>query len=122
MIWSFSARTERAQGTLENILQYIERRLFLKVNREKTVVDHISKVKFLGFTFYRYKGQTRVRIHPKAIVKMKVRIKELTARSNGRGNEQRADNLRKYITGWINYFKLADMKQLPKHTDEWMSG
>ncbi|PNR98021.1 group II intron reverse transcriptase/maturase [Petrotoga olearia] len=109
-----------AKRTLENILPYIEGKLFLKVNREKTEVGHISKVKFLGYTFYRHKGQTRVRIHPKAVAKMKTRIKELTARSNGMGNEQRIFNLRKYIIGWINYFKLADMKQLLKDTDEWM--
>lgn len=116
----FSKSRKSARRTLENILPYIERRLFLKVNKEKTMVDHISKVKFLGFTFYRHKGQTRVRIHPKAVVKMKARIKELTSRSNGHGNEQRACNLRKYITGWVNYFKLADMKQMLKDTDEWM--
>ncbi len=44
-------------------------------------------------------------------------MKELTSRSNGMGNEARATKLRRYITGWINYFKIADMKTLLFKTD-----
>ncbi|WP_427854439.1 group II intron maturase-specific domain-containing protein [Desulfosporosinus metallidurans] len=51
---------------------------------------------------------------------MRGKVKELTSRSNGMGNETRATKLRRYIMGWINYFKLADMKTLLLQTDEWM--
>ena len=90
------------------------------MNREKTVVDYVGEIKFLGFGFYQYKGKARVRIHPKSITKMKSKIKLLTARSNGMGNDVRAKKLKSYIVGWINYFKLADMKKLLSETDEWM--
>ncbi len=50
---------------------------------------------------------------------MKARIKELTSRSNGWGNARRKEALRQYITGWVNYFKLADMKSLLLKVDEW---
>jgi group II intron reverse transcriptase/maturase len=116
----FSKSRKSANRTLENILPDIEGKLFLKVNRTKTVVDYVGKIKFLGFTFYKYKGLARIRIHPKAIAKMKAKIKELTSRSNGWGNEGRIEVLRRYIMGWINYFKLADMKELLKETDKWM--
>lgn len=116
----FCKSRKSANRTLENILPYIEKELLLRVNRSKTVVDYVGKVKFLGFAFYRYKGSARIRIHPKTIAKMKVKVKTLTSRSNGCGNEKRAKDLRRYIMGWINYFKLADMKQLLKETDEWM--
>ncbi|MBK5654006.1 MAG: group II intron reverse transcriptase/maturase, partial [Rhizobium sp.] len=116
----FCKSRKSANRTLENILPYIEGRLFLKVNRAKTVVDYVGKIKFLGFTFYKYKGLTRIRIHPKAIAKMKAKIKELTSRSNGWGNKQRVEVLGRYIMGWINYFKLSDMKELLKETDKWM--
>lgn len=105
---------------LENILPYIEKKLFLKVNMEKTEVAYVGKVKFLGFSFYKQKKGMRLRVHPKAIAKMKLKIKEYTARSNGWGNEYRIDKLKRYIRGWINYFKIADMKALLKQTDEWM--
>lgn len=116
----FCKSRRSAKRTYENILPFIENKLFLKVNREKTVVDYVGKVKFLGFAFYRYKGKTRVRIHPKSAAKMRGRVKELTSRSNGMGNEFRAIKLRRYIMGWVNYFKIADMKNLLAHTDEWM--
>ena len=83
-------------------------------------IDYIGKIKFLGFTFYRYNRETRVRTHPKTIEKMKNKIRELTAKSNGWSNEYRAIKLRQYIIGWINYFKLANMKRLLKEIDEWM--
>jgi RNA-directed DNA polymerase len=51
---------------------------------------------------------------------MKAKIKELTSRSNGMGNEDRATKLSRYIMGWVNYFKIADMKILLRSTDEWM--
>jgi group II intron reverse transcriptase/maturase len=116
----FCKSRKSAKRALENILPYIERKLFLKVNREKTVVDYVGKIKFLGFTFYRYKGSTRIRIHPKAAAKMRAKVKELTERNKGWGNEKRAASLRRYIVGWINYFKIADMRKLLKETDEWM--
>jgi len=116
----FCKSRKSAERTLTNILPFIEKKLFLRVNREKTVVDKAVRVKFLGFSFYRSRGETRVRIHPKSVAKMKAKIKEHTSRSNGMGNEARADTLKRYIRGWINYFKIADMKTLLQSTDEWM--
>jgi group II intron reverse transcriptase/maturase len=116
----FCKSKRSAKRTLEKIIPFIENRLFLKVNKDKTKVDYVGKIKFLGFTFYQYKGKARVRIHPKAIAKMKDRIREITARSNGISNESRIKKLRSYIIGWINYFKIADMKNLLLDTDEWM--
>jgi RNA-directed DNA polymerase len=101
-------------------MPYIEGKLFLKVNLEKTKVAHISKVKYLGYSFYRYKGKCKMRVHPKSIAKMKAKLKELTSRSNGWGNEYRALKLKQFIRGWVNYFALADMKQLLRSTDEWL--
>jgi len=108
-----------AERTLTNIIPYIEKKLFLKVNREKTVVAYISKIKFLGYSFYEKKDEGRLRIHPKSLAKMKERIKTITSRSNGWGDERRKTALKQYITGWVNYFKLADMKSLLLNVDEW---
>ncbi len=116
----FCKSRRSARRTLEKIIPFIENKLFLKVNRDKTVVDYIGKIKFLGFSFYKHKGKARVRIHPKSIVKMKSRIKEITARSNGLGNNARINKLKSYIKGWVNYFKIADIKKLLLETDEWM--
>jgi len=108
-----------AQRILESITRFIEGKLFLRVNREKSKVCHVRGVKFLGYSFYKYKGEGRLRIHSKSVQKMKAKIKELTSRSNGWGNERRKEALRRYITGWVQYFKLADMDRLLVVTDEW---
>jgi RNA-directed DNA polymerase len=108
-----------AERTLTSIIPFIENKLFLKVNREKTVVAYISKIKFLGYSFYINKKEGRLRIHPKSISKMKARIKELTSRSNGWGDARRKEALKQYIIGWVNYFKLADVKTLLPIVDEW---
>lgn len=108
-----------AARTMESATRYIEQRLYLKVNREKSTVACITKVKFLGYSFYRSNGEGRLRIHARSVEKMRNKIRELTSRSNGWGNARRKELLRQYITGWINYFKYADMKKLMVDTDEW---
>ena len=115
----FCKSRKSAQRTLENIIPFIEGKLFLKVNREKTEVAHISKVKYLGYSFYRYKGKCRFRVHPKSIRKMRDKIRELTDRNNGMSNARREEKYQQYVRGWVNYFKLADMKKLLGETDEW---
>ena len=108
-----------AARIMSSITRFIESKLFLKVNRDKSQSVPISKVKFLGYTFYKYKGKGRLRIHPKSVRKLKAKIKELTSRSNGWGNDRRKNALRQYIIGWVHYFKLADMKSLLLQIDEW---
>jgi len=116
----FCKSRKSAERTLENIIPFIEGKLFLKVNRKKTSVAHISKVKYLGYAFYRYKGKCRFRVHPKSVTKMKDKIRGLTKRSNGWGNEYRTMKLTQFVRGWVNYFLLADMKGLLRETDEWL--
>ena len=118
MIFCKSRRA--AERTLANIIPFIENKLFLKVNKDKTVVDYVGKVKFLGVSFYEKEGQARVRVHPKSIAKLKAKVRQLTARSNGWSNEKRKKKLREYIMGWINYFKIADIKSLLVRLDEWL--
>jgi len=115
----FCKSKKSAERTLENIIPFIEKRLFLKVNRKKTQVAHISKVKYLGYTFYRYRGKCRFRVHPKSVTKMKDAIRNLTDRNNGMSNTVREDKYQQFVRGWIEYFKLADMKNLLKGIDEW---
>lgn len=113
-------RSRRAAERVQvSITRYIEGKLYLRVNREKTVVAHIKEVKFLGYGFYFTKEGCRLRAHRKSIEKMKARIRELTSRSNGWGNERRKEAIRRYIIGWVNYFRYADIKKLLEQTDEW---
>ena len=118
MVFCKSKRS--AERTLNNILPYIEGKLFLKVNQEKTEVTQITKTKFLGYGFYRVKGKCILRVHPKSVAKVKDNLRKLTSRSNGWSNEYRAMKLAQFIRGWVNYFKLADMQSLLRRTDGWL--
>lgn len=116
------AKTKRsAQRIMENIVIFIEGKLMLKVNREKTKVDYITRVKFLGYGFYNAKGKLiKLRVHPKSVGKMKARIKQITARNNPNSYDLFKVKLRQYVYGWVNYFKLADMNGLLKEIDKWL--
>ena len=108
-----------AERTMQNIIPFIEGKLLLKVNRDKSKAAHVREVKFLGYSFYIIKGEGRLRIHARSAAKMKARIKELTSRSNGWGNDRRKEALSRYIKGWVQYFRLADMRRMLEDVDEW---
>jgi len=116
----FCRSRKAATRTLNHILPYIEGKLFLRVNREKTQVAYVNKVKYLGYSFYIYKGEGRLRIHPKSVRKFKDKIREVTGRSNGMGIKARKFRLNQTVRGWMNYFKLADAKTLIRGLDEWI--
>ena len=116
----FCKSKKAAQRTLDRILPFIEGKLYLKVNREKTKVAHVSYVKYLGHSFYIYRGEARLRIHPKSIQKLKDKVRQVTGRSNGMGIQERKDRLNQVVRGWTNYFKLADAKNLLKELDKWL--
>ena len=116
----FCKSRKSAERTLDKIIPYIEGKLYLKVNRAKTAVTHVSEVKYLGYAFYRYRGECRLRVHPKSVAKMKRKLRELTNKNYGCGNEYRRQKLNEFVRGWVNYFLLADMKKLMQKTDEWL--
>ena len=116
----FCKSKRAAERTLENIVPFIEQKLFLKVNQDKTQVAHVRKVKFLGYGFYVYKGKGQLRVHPRSVQKLKDKIRQVTGRSKGMSIEERKTRLNQIIRGWVNYFKLADMKKLMQTLDEWV--
>lgn len=109
-----------ARQTLEHIIPYIEKKLFLKVNLEKTTVSYAGKIKFLGYGFYKGQKGFRMRVHRKTKGKMRAKVKELTSRKNIPSYEEWKKKMKQFIVGWINYYKLANMGNLLKDTDEWM--
>lgn len=118
MIFCKSQRA--AKRVCESITRFIEEKLYLKVNREKTCVARFNNVKYLGYAFYRSKGECHFRVHPKSVKAMKERIKELTSRNNAMSNDCRPQVITWFVRGWVNYFKLADMRMLLKKIDFWM--
>ena len=115
-------KSERAaERILESISKFIEGKLFLKVNHDKTGTGSVCGKKFLGYTFdFDEEGRCLLRLHPKTIVKLKTRLKQLTGRSNGMGYAQRKKALELFVRGWVEYYKLAEMKLTVKDIDGWL--
>ncbi|HAT71983.1 MAG TPA: group II intron reverse transcriptase/maturase [Elusimicrobia bacterium] len=105
---------------MESITRYIETVLKLKVNRKKSAVDIPGRRKFLGISFYMKEGKARNFVHPKSIQRFKEKVREITSRSNGRGMEWRRDKLTRLIMGWVNYFRIADMRSDARDLDGWI--
>lgn len=114
-------RTKKAGWrVMDSVVAFLEGKLKLKVNREKSAVAPASRRKFLGFSFYHTKDGARIRVHPKSYAKLKAKIKEITGRSNAMSMEKRIQKLNQSIHGWVNYFRIADMRNPLFEMDEGM--
>ena len=101
-----------ANRVMESITKFIEKKLGLKVNVEKSKIARPNQIKYLGFGFYITKtGIIKPKPHLKSIQKFKRRLKQLTKRSWNISLDERIAKLNPVIRGWINYFRIADMKE-----------
>ena len=116
----FTKSRKSAERVMKNITKFIESKLRLKVNKEKSKVDRPWRIKYLGFSFYQAKGKIEIRIHPKSVVKFKEKIQAITSRSNAMSMETRYKKLKEVIVGWVNYFKIANMRKIAQKLDEWI--
>lgn len=106
-------RSEKAANrVMDSIIRYIEKKLGLKVNATKSKVARPKDIKYFGFGFYIKPGQDnwRPKPHIKSIQKFKRKLKQITKRSYSISLAIRIQRLNYVIRGWINYFRIADMK------------
>ncbi len=106
-------RSEKAANrVMDSIIRYIEKKLGLKVNATKSKVARPNDIKYLGFGFYKKPNQEnwRPKPHIKSVQKFKRKLKNITKRSYSTPLANRMRQLNYVITGWINYFRIADMK------------
>lgn len=109
-----------AERVKENLTKYIETKLLLRVNREKTRISLPHESALLGFSFYRDKNGYQIRIAPKSLHRLKEKLRQMTSRRKPQGLTQRLQALRAVITGWVNYFKIAKAKRHMQEMDEWI--
>ena len=106
-----------ANRVMESVTKFIEKKLGLKVNVEKSKVARPHQIKYLGFGFYYTKtGIIKPKPHLKSIQKFKRKLKQLTKRSLSISLDKRFVKLNQVIRGWINYFRIADMKTYMQST------
>lgn len=105
---------------IKSMTNIIENKLKLKVNKDKSAVDFVSKRKFLGFSFYFSKSGAEIRIHEKSIKRFKEKVKFYTNRNKGISMEYRLLKLNQIIRGWINYYGIANARGKLVELDKWI--
>ena len=118
------AKSQRAaERLLETSSRYLEKKLKLKVNTEKSravSVYSIRNFRFLGFALGRNKDGTYIRVHAKSMKKAKRKLKELTSRSQGRSVRTVMYNVKVFMQGWLGYYAIADMKNTMDDWNGWL--
>jgi group II intron reverse transcriptase/maturase len=114
-------RSRRAAERVMEGLVGLYAKLKLQINPSKSAVARAWDRAFLGYSFWVAPGkQTKRRVAPQAFEKMKQRVRELTARTGGRSVEAVGAELRSYLVGWKEYFRLADTPRVFGDVDQWL--
>ncbi len=109
-----------AERVMANCIKFLEGRLKLKVNQQKSQVGSPLKLKFLGFSLYKTGKKTGIRPHGKSIKRFKDKIRELTSRKQARPIPLILKRLRRFTIGWLGYYSIADMESNIKRLNEWV--
>jgi RNA-directed DNA polymerase len=106
-----------AKRVMTGITKFIEAKLRLKVNREKTKVSKPEGSMLLGFSFRMYKSKWIIKIARRSVERIKQKFKAITLRSKSMSEGERIAKLNTIIKGWANYFVIAKAKVLMQHLD-----
>jgi len=112
-------RSRRAgERVMASITRFITTKLKLKVNEQKSAVARPWERKFLGFSFTANREPKR-RIAPKAVIRFKAKVREVTRRTRGVKVEKMAEELGRYLRGWIGYFGQCQTPSVLQRLEEW---
>ena len=118
------AKSKRAsERLLESSTKYLEDKLKLTVNREKSravSVFAIRNFKFLGFALGRNGSGVFVRVHPKSWKKFKSKLKDLSSRKSVQSIKPSLERIKVYARGWLNYYGIASMKKNVDDINGWL--
>ncbi|SHL49433.1 group II intron reverse transcriptase/maturase [Anaerocolumna jejuensis DSM 15929] len=118
------AKSDRAaKRLLESSTKYLEGKLKLKVNQEKSRVVSVFAIrnfKYLGFTLGKNGKGIYVRVHVKSWKKMKSKLKELSSRRSVQSIRLSLEKIKVYMRGWLNYYGIADMKNRIDDLNKWL--
>lgn len=109
-----------AERVMASCVNYLEGKLKLKVNREKSKIGSPLRLNFLGFSLCKIGKETGIRPHGKSIKRFKDKARELTSRKQGKSVEQILVNLKRFTTGWLGYYSVANMKSHIQTLNEWV--
>ena len=109
-----------AERVMRNIVTFIETKLKLKVNAEKTHITRPTKLKYLGFSFTKQKDTWEARPHQESFMKLFLKLKKLIKRSWSVDLTYRIKKINEVLRGWINYYRQSFMKVKITKIGEWL--
>ena len=108
------------ERVLKSLTAFLERRLRLKVNAEKSAVARPWERKFLGYSFTAQR-ETRLKVARESVRRLKGKLREIFRRGRGRNlNKLIEGELTPLLRGWMNYFRLAEVKGIFEELDSWI--
>lgn len=108
------------ERVMESVGKFLEQKLKLKVNQEKSKVDRVQRVKVLGFSFYKHKGKVLIRVAGESLARLKEKLRELTRRTRGGRLETIIQEINDLLRGWMGYFRLAETPSVYDELDRWL--
>jgi RNA-directed DNA polymerase len=112
-------RSRRAgERVMESLTRFLTMKLKLRVNQQKSAVARPGERKFLGFSFT-FNREPKRRIAPKAVLRFKERVRELTSRTRGVSTQRMAEELARYLRGWHGYFGKCETPSVMQGLEEW---
>jgi RNA-directed DNA polymerase len=105
------------ERVMTSVTTFVEKRLRLHVNRDKSAVAHVSERKFLG---YRLLPGGKLGIAPKSLARAKDRIRQITRRNRGISLKQMISELNSFLTGWVTYFRYAECRSHLQRLEQWV--
>jgi RNA-directed DNA polymerase len=113
-------QTEAAgKRVMASLKEFLEKRLKLKVNEEKSAVARPWRRKFLGYSVTVDK-KTKLKVSPKAVERLKDKMKEKFRAGRGRNLAKFIEELTPLLRGWANYFRLGETKGVLEELDGWI--
>jgi len=113
-------RSRRAgERVLDSTERFLQKRLRLTVNREKSAVDRPWKRKFLGYTFTVH-FQPKLKVAPESVKRFKCRLREMFRRGRGRSLHRVIGDLRPVLIGWVSYYRKSEVRNVFEQLDQWI--
>ena len=114
-------KTRRAgERVIESVKTFLGKKLKLKVNPQKSQVERASRVKFVGFSFFKRKGEVLIRVANRSLERFRGKLRRLTKRTRSGKLADIIQGINQYTMGWIGYYRQANTPSVFEGLDRWL--
>ena len=107
------------ERVMESVARYLEKRLRLKINRDKSAVDRPWNRKFLGYTLTPH-HRPKLKVSPQSVKRAKAHLREIVRKGRGRSLSKVIGEVTPFLRGWVAYFRLSQVRNVFEELDKWI--